>query len=277
MKRHRLTTLGGSQDRDEYSRREFLAAGCGFALAAVQSPGRDPVLGLILPTGSAVPAEALAMYPAGVRFVTESLSKPGDAPLVGTLATYERLQDWIVPAARVLVDKGADAILLLGTSVTFYRGAAHNQRLIDSIQAATKRPATTMSSAIVDALRTVGGKRLAVVSGYTEEVNAQFRLFLEESGFQLAALRGLGLLRPTDNLSRDELETFIVDAFRAASNADAVVAAFASTRTLELIVPLEKRCNVPVVSARPHAFWAGVRLLGLRGSVQGLGMVLSKA
>lgn len=214
------------------------------------------------------------MYPAGVRFVTQALSQPGDPPLVGTLATYERLQERIVPAARALVDEGADAILLLGTSVTFYKGAAHNQNLIESIQRVTKRPATTMSSAIVDALRVVDGKRLAVASGYTEEVNAQFRVFLEESGFDVVALRGLGL--NPNHLTRDELEPFIVDAFRAAPNADAVVAAFASARTLESIVPLEKRCNVPVVSARPHAFWAGVRLLGLKARLEGFGAVLSK-
>ncbi len=216
------------------------------------------------------------MYPASVSFVTEGLSKPDDGPLVGTLATYEKLQDRIVPAARALVEKGVDEILLLGTSVTFYKGAAHNQRLIDSIRTATRLPATTMSSAVVDGLRVAGGKRLAVASGYTEEVNAQFRVFLEESGFEVLALKGLGLLTPPDNLGRNELETFVVDVFRTAPKADVLVVAFASTRTLELIVPLEKRCKVPVVSARPHAFWAGVRLLGLKGTVPGFGTVLSK-
>ena len=259
-----------------HSRREFLRAGCGFALAAQQRPGRDPVLGLILPTGSAVPAEALAMYPTGIRFVTEGLSRPGDAPLVGTLATYERLQDRIVPAARTLVDKGADAILLLGTSVTFYKGAAYNQSLVDSMQQATGRPATTMSSAIVEAVRAAGGKRLAVATGYTEDVNGQFRVFLEQSGFAVVALRGLGLLTPPDNLPRTELETFIIDVFRAAPNPDALVVAFASTPTLDLIGPLETRCKVPMVSARPHAFWAGVRLLGVKAGVDGFGAVLSK-
>jgi arylmalonate decarboxylase len=259
------------------SRREVLRAGYAFAMTAGQRLARDPVLGLILPMAGAIPAEALAMYPSRIRFVTEGLSKPGEPPLVGTVATYERLQDRIVPAATALVDKGADAILLLGTSVTFYKGAAHNQRLIDSIQSATNRPATTMSSAIVDALRVVAGKRLAVAGGYTDEVNAQFRVFLQESGFDVAALRGLGLVTPPDNLSRTQLEAFVVDVFHSAPNADAVVVAFASTRTLELIVALEKRCNVPVVSARPHAFWAGVRLLGFNAAVGGFGRILSKS
>ena len=256
------------------SRRDFLRTGCAFAIA--QRLERDPILGLILPVPGPVPAEALAMYPAGIRFVTEGLSKPSDPPVVGTRATYERLQDRIVPAATSLANAGADAILLLGTSVTFYKGAAYNQSLIDSIRRATHRPATTMSSAIVEALRVVGGKRLAVAGGYTEEVNAQFRVFLEESGFDVVAQRGLGLLAPPDNLSRTHLETFVVDVCQAAPTADAVVIAFASTRTLDLIVPLEQHCNVPVISARPHAFWSGVRLVGLNAAIDGFGTVLSK-
>ena len=146
-----------------------------------------------------------------MRFVTECLSKPGDAPLVGTLATHERLQNRIVPAARALVDEGADAILLLGPPSLVTKELLTTKVSIDSIQRATNQPATTMSSAIVEAIRVVGGKRLAVASSYTDEVNAQFRVFLQESGFDVVALRGLGLLTPPNNLRRDELDRFIVD------------------------------------------------------------------
>lgn len=61
-----------------------------------------------------------------------------------------------------------------------------------------------------------------------------------------------------------------------APKADALILAYASLRTLELIVPLEQQCKVPVISARPHALWAGVRLLGLKGTVPGFGTLLSK-
>lgn len=136
-------------------------------------------------------------------------------------------------------------------------------------------PTTTMSSAVVDALKVARARRLAVASGYTDDVNAQFRTFLKQSGFEVVAIKGLGLLRPPENISRTELENFAFDVFWSVRRADALVLAFASTRTLELIAPLEKRCDVPVVSARPHAFWAGVRLLGLTGTVQGFGAVKS--
>src|SRR5262245_49083882 len=250
------------------SRRRFLQASGGVFIRAGQDRSRDPILGLILPTGASVPPEAITMYPAGARFITEPLSSPGVPPFMGPLAPYARLQDGSAPAAKSLAERGADAILLLTTSVTFYKGAAHNQRLIDSIRTASRVPATTMSSGVVDGLKVVRARRLAVASGYTEEINPQFRTFLEQSGFEVVAIKGLGLIAPPDNLSRAELEAFAFDVFRSSPQADAIVLAFASTPTLELIAPLEKRCGVPVVSARPHAFWAGVRLLGARGTVQ---------
>jgi hypothetical protein len=120
------------------SRRQFLQAGAGALIAAGQRRSRDTVLGLVLPAAAGVPAEAVAMYPSGISFVSEALSKPGDPPLMGTLATYESLQDRIVPSAKSLTEKGAGAILLLATSVTFYKGAAHNQRLIDSIRSVSR-------------------------------------------------------------------------------------------------------------------------------------------
>jgi hypothetical protein len=60
---------------------EFLRAGCAFAVTAAQRRGRDPVLGMILATAGAVRAEAVAMYPTRISFVTEGLSKSGEAPL----------------------------------------------------------------------------------------------------------------------------------------------------------------------------------------------------
>jgi maleate isomerase len=47
-------------------------------------------------------------------------------------------------------------------------------------------------------------------------------------------------------------------------------------KTLDLIVPIEKRCKRPVVSSTPHALWASVRLLGLSGQAKGYGTVLAK-
>lgn len=44
-----------------------------------------------------------------------------------------------------------------------------------------------------------------------------------------------------------------------------------------MIVPLEKKCGVPVVSSTPHALMTGVRLLGLSERSKGFGRVLDNA
>ena len=266
-----------ASERMNHSRRQMLGLCASMLTAPIRSLYAEPTLGVILPRKDTVPAEALTMYPTGVRFLTEGFSTADDGPLIGTLATYEKFKDRMVPAAEALSKQGAQAILLLGTSVTFYKGAAYNQSIADSIHQATGLAATTMSSAIVEGLHAVGARRLAVATGYIDEVNEQFRVFLQESGFEVVALKGLGLLTPSALSQEQNLGKFAESVYDTAPKADAVVMAFAASRTLEVIAPVERRCGVPVISARPHAFWAGVRLLGLRGTASGFGTLLSKS
>src|SRR5579863_5474935 len=112
------------------------------------------VLGLIVPRKIEVPEEALAMYPTGVRFLMEDVGLESMTP-----GGYESVLHRIVPAAQALAERGVQAIALMGTSLTFYKGAAFNARLEESIRQATGLPTTTMSTAIVEALRAVGGHR----------------------------------------------------------------------------------------------------------------------
>jgi arylmalonate decarboxylase len=214
------------------------------------------------------------MYPSGVKFLM------GDVGLkTMTPEGYDSVIDRIVPAAKELAKGGAQAIVLMGTSLSFYKGAAFNQSLTDSIHNATGLPATTMSTGVVEGLRAVGGGRLAVATAYNEEVTERLRIFLKESGFEVLAIKGLGLVRIGDpgKVSRQELEKFTVSVFHMAPKADALLVSCGGFRTLELIAPLEKQCKVPVVSSTPHALWAGVRLVGLKGTATGYGTLLSKA
>jgi len=111
---------------------------------------------------------------------------------------YDKVIDRIVPAARQLASQGANAISVMGTSLTFYKGAAFNQQLKENITKATGLPSTTMSTAIVEGLKAVGGRRLAVATAYNEEVSGRLRVFLEESGFEVLTVKGMGIERFQD-------------------------------------------------------------------------------
>lgn len=238
------------------------------------SQAAEPVLGMIFPTKRPAPPEALAMYSSGVKFLTDGVGLETMTP-----AGYDSVIDKIVPSAIGLKKRGAQAVAIMGTSLTFYKGAAFNQHLADSVREATGLPSTTMSTAIVEGLRAVGGKRLAVPTAYNEDVTGRLRRFLTESGFEVLAIKGMGLEKIGDpgKVSQKQLEDFGLSVFQMAPKADAMFVSCGGLRTLELIAPWEKQTGVPVISSMPHAMWAAVRLVGLKGTAPGYGRLLSQA
>ena len=256
-------------------RRQFLKTGAAGAAGAALAMGADRVLGMIFPPANyPVPPEAKLMYPKGIRFLAEGVGLERMTP-----AGYDQVVGKIVPAAVLLAKQGAQAISVMGTSLTFYKGAAFNEQLKAQVTKATGLPSTTMSTAIIDGLRTVGARRVAVATAYNEAVNQRLRVFLQESGFEVLTVKGLGIERFEDSppVTRDGLLKFSAGVRESAPKADSLLISCGALKTLEILAPLEKRCEVPVVSSLPHAFWASVRLLGLSGQVKGYGSLLARS
>jgi arylmalonate decarboxylase len=257
------------------SRRELLQAGLGTGVAAACAAGATPpLLGLIAPPADyPVPPEAIALYGQQIRFTVFGLGLQAMTP-----EGYDSVIDKIVPAARDQARAGAAAISIFGTSLTFYRGAAFNQHLIDEVRRETGLPTTSMSTAVVEGLKAVRARRVAVATAYNEEVNRRLNTFLNESGFEVIALKGLGLeaIGDPSKVTQASLQEFSADVFRKASKADALLVSCGGLRTLEIIAPLEQTCRTPVVSSTPHALWAGMRLLGLHVKVPAYGQIIAK-
>lgn len=257
------------------SRRQFLKtsaigiAGTAFAKTAV------PTLGLIFPPASRpVPEEALAMYPKGVKFITVGLGLKTMTP-----EGYDAVIDRIGPAAQELASEGANAIVLMGTSLSFYRGAAFNAHLTELLKKATGLPATTMSTGVVEGLKAVGAKQVVAATAYDDEVNHRLQRFLKESGFEVLGVKGLGIekVEDVDRVTQDGLLKFCVGVRKSQPAANAILVSCGGLRTLDILAPLERQGGIPAISSTPHALWAGVRLLGLSGRAPGFGTLLSKA
>jgi arylmalonate decarboxylase len=232
----------------------------------------EPMLGLVMPVDPWVPPEAAAMYPTGILFQAASVGLKTMTPL-----GYDEVLERIAPAAQGLRQKGAQAIVLMGTSLSFYKGAAFNRELTQRLSMASGCPAVTMSTAVIDGLTSVGGRRLAVATAYDDEVNLRLRTFLQEEGFDVVAIRGLGVEDVDDihAVTQEGLLKFSVEVFESAQRPDALLISCGGLRTLDLLEPLERRCRVPAVSSLPHALRAGVRLLGQSGRVPGHGQLVS--
>jgi arylmalonate decarboxylase len=167
---------------------------------------------------------------------------------------------------------------VFGSSLTFYKGRAFNEELVQKVTTLTGCPATTQSNGLVDGLRVAGAKRVALATAYTDTVTGRLKIFLEEYGFEVTAAKGLGLVEiPAGAATEKILFKLGADAYAESKKADALVMSCGALKTLDLIVPLENEIKVPVVSSTPHGLMNAVRLLGVSPRSQGFGAVLSKA
>jgi arylmalonate decarboxylase len=212
-----------------------------------------------------------------VRFLAEGIGLARTLP-----EDFDRLIERVLHAADKLSKAGTHAIVLMAPSISFYKGAAFNRRLTDELKRATGLPSITASTAIVEGLQSVRARRVAVATVYTDEISLHLQGFLEQSGFEVVTVKGLGIERfeerppVMESVTNEELPDFCVKVRESRPKADTLLICSGYLPTLDLIVPIEKRCQIPVVSATPHALRAGVRLTGIAGRVPGFGTLLDR-
>ncbi len=106
-----------------HSRRDFImmAGAATGALAGSRvraDEDKRPVLGLIFPPAKrGAPEEGLEMYGSQIRFVTTGLGLKTMTP-----DGYDAVIDQIGPAAKELAGEGAQAVVLMGTSLELLQG-----------------------------------------------------------------------------------------------------------------------------------------------------------
>src|SRR5262249_34557787 len=103
---------------------------------------KDFTIGLVVPFATdAVPDEGLQMYP-GVRFVARGVGVRSLTP-----AGYDGAWAGILPAAQHPAGLQAGAIMVIGTSLTFYRGAEADDQLMAKLRATPGLPLRTFGVA----------------------------------------------------------------------------------------------------------------------------------
>jgi arylmalonate decarboxylase len=235
---------------------------------------RRITIGLVVPFAEdKVPAEGPIMYP-DVTFVPRGVGVRALTP-----EGYDPAMAAIRPAADELAKQGVDAIMVIGTSLTFYKGAATHRQLLEDLRARTGLPVSTMSQAVVDGLKAVQAKKVAVATAYDGEVNRRLKEFLTDEGFVVRSIDGFGI---TDfggpgRMTEQDILDLGAKVCEEAGDAEGLLISCGGLRTLGVAKPFEARHGIPVVSSTQAAFWAAMRLVGESGRMAGGGRLLEQA
>ena len=230
---------------------------------------RTPRLGLIVPPAHGrVPDDGPRLYAGRARFLArglgiDSISAGGFAPFIGAIRGH----------ALALRDDGAQAISLMGTSLSFHRGPAFTEDLCHQMADATGLPCTTMSHALVRALRALGVRRVAIATAYTAALDVVLTRFLSELGFEVAAIEGLDMtdVLAVGDVGPEVLAEIALRAHARASDAEGLLLSCGGLRTLDLLAPLQERLGLPVVASSPAGFWDLMSCAGLDARSPGFG------
>lgn len=232
-------------------------------------------LGLITPpTNTVNEAEWSRMMPPGVTFHTHRMplhpDTTSEAGKAGLMRDLEAVFDMLKPA-RV------DAVAYACTAGSMINPV---DTLPEQLTGSMGVTAVTTSAAIIHALKTLGATRLSVATPYHDKLNQHETAFLEEHGFTVDNLIGLGIgaSGPADyvRIAETPLEV-VADHVRAAfvADSDAILITCTDFPTLPLIALLEKQFGVPVVTSNQATFWAMLRAAGIDDRIEGFGRLLS--
>lgn len=188
-----------------------------------------------------------------------------------------RMNEDIESGARYLATANIDIIAYGCTTGSFYRGAGWDREMIDLMEGVAGVPAVATSPAAVEALNSIGARRISVASPYSEWGNRRLRTYLEAAGFSVLNVEAepIASVAGQQGINDQEPEAVVEFASRVCrAEADALFCSCTAWRAMEAADALEKLTDKPVVTSNQAMVWSVFRALGIEQPVPGFGSLL---
>jgi maleate isomerase len=182
-----------------------------------------------------------------------------------------RIVEDIETESRKLADADVDAIVLAATAPTSRNGIGYDQELIMRIESASGKPATTASTALIQALKALDVKRLVLGAPWSEAVNATAAAFVEASGFSVLAHTAIGHISNLEIGLLDQQTAYEMGLAADRPDAQAVMLACGNWLTTGIVDRLEAALGKPVLTTNQVSLWAVLRLADYHAPVFGWG------
>lgn len=227
--------------------------------------------GVAVPSANAVMERELnLMCPEGVSVHFSRMWLKADTK-EEILGLYDKVKE----AVELLSHVNPSVIAFGCTAGSLIKGLGYDREIIKIIEESTGVHATSTSTAVVEALRALEVRRVAVGSPYEPWLNAKVKEFLEANGFEVTATEGLGIIGPEmSDLGAVQLYSLARKALQRP--ADCLFLSCTGMPSATLIDGLEKDFGLAVISSNQATFWHMLRLVGIKSAVHGFGVLLEK-
>jgi len=182
-----------------------------------------------------------------------------------------RIAQEVEAGSKKLAD--VDVIVFAATAPSSRNGIGYDRALIERITGGTGKPATTASTALVAALRTLGAERIVLAAPWSEAVNRTTAAFIEANGFKVLAQGALGHVRNLEIGLLDPQSAYDLARRLDRPDADAVMLGCGNWSTFSVVERLERDLGKPVLTTNQVSLWHALKMLGA-GPLSGLGVLL---
>jgi arylmalonate decarboxylase len=246
--------------------------GLSKALSLYSAYGWRGRIGLVSPsTNTTLEPEFWRLAPEGVSIHVARVYQAGPQEP----STYRRMADDIATAATLLATAEVDVIAFGCTSCTYF---VPPEEIRATMAEKAHCPTVLTADAVVDALRALNVRRVALASPRTEFVTKRELDFLASSGFEVVSSRSLGLgateeeRRYIGRVPSETLYRLVASVVRP--EADAIFVTCTQLPTLPMIGRLEAEFGKPVVTSNQATAWRCLRHIGFTAPIQGYGRLL---
>ena len=220
-------------------------------------------IGLITPMSENAEHAFHIYAPEGVSFASTKINFPGPTPEGLTILT-DRLEE----TAAMYKDYDADLVVFGCTSGSCIKGFGWDQECIRQIERASGHPGLTTSTAVLEALRALGSKKVAVLTPYPEATNEAERKFV---GMDVSYVR-------CDGRKMEACDEYFL--YRNAmkmdlKGADTFFLSCMGLTTLEILDELERAMGIPVVTSHQATLWSALRHCRVGAKRQDLGKLFT--
>jgi maleate isomerase len=231
---------------------------------------------VIIPsTNTSVEADYNELAPPGVSFHTARIfinnSIDSDDKAAETL---RQIREGSAKAVHDVMTCRPDHLVLGMSSETFVGGLEGSRTLTQKMEELSGLSVSTGSDATRMALKSIGAKRISVLTPYQPSIDSEVRRYFDDLGYELVAMKSLRC--PTAVSIADVTDEQILDAMAELArtgDVDAFVQAGTNLSSYHVADEVERRHGKPLVAINAATLAHALRHLGINDPLVGAGSV----